>query len=263
MLLRCLFVFFLLADFSLFGAVLKLDLLNVGSHSYSNVTVLGANTTDLYFTHSGGISNVKLRQLDPQLQKHFDFDPKAAEQAERQQELDDLKFHYSISSNVIAKAVEAAVTAKKTAATSEFNIADPFTESSLIGKPAPEMSAQKWLGSKPELKGKCALIYFWAPWSIPSRRFIPDLNDLQKKYGEQVSVVGVTAESQVDVETMPGTRVEFPCAIDPQAKMFAAVNVRSLPCVLLIDPAGIVRYLGHPAALNDRAIEALIAPKSE
>lgn len=263
MMLRCFLFVCLITGISSFGAPLKLDLLKIGSHVYSNVTVIGANTTDLYFTHSQGISNAKLRQLDSQLQKRFGYDPKAAEEAEQQQELDDRKFHYEISSNVIAKATEISIAAKKAAITSELNIADPFSANSLIGKPAPELSAQKWLGEKPSLKGKCSLIYFWAPWSIPCRRYIPELNALHKKFGERVAVVGLTAEPQSDVESMPESKLEFPCGIDAQAKTFEATNIRSLPSVLLIDPAGIIRYAGHPAALTERSIAALISSEAE
>ena len=39
---------------------LKLDTLKIGSTTYSNVTILGANATDLYFRHSLGFGNVKL-----------------------------------------------------------------------------------------------------------------------------------------------------------------------------------------------------------
>lgn len=263
MLLRCLFALCLITGFSLAGAPLKLDVLKIGSRVYSNVVVVGSNSTDLYFKHSQGMSNVKLRQLDPKLQKRFDFDPKVAEEAEKQQELDDLNYHYNLGSNMVARAAEAAIAAKKAANTSELNIADAFAENSQIGKPAPEWPALEWLGAKPELQGKCSLIYFWAPWSVPSRRYVADLNELQKKFGNKLVIAGITAEAKSDVENMPGTHLEFPCAIDPQAKMFSTVGVRSIPHVLLIDSSGIVRYAGHPAALNERAIASLSAPGTE
>src|SRR5207249_1745256 len=71
---------------------LKLDLLRVGSKTYSNVTVVGANATDLYFTHDRGIANVKLKYVDAKIQKKFNYDPKAAEEAERQQSEDDAQY---------------------------------------------------------------------------------------------------------------------------------------------------------------------------
>ena len=50
----------MLVAFSLGAAPVKLDSLTVGSETYSNVTFLGANATDVYFTHSLGIANVNL-----------------------------------------------------------------------------------------------------------------------------------------------------------------------------------------------------------
>ena len=43
------------------AAEIKLDSLTVGSRTYKDVRVLGANVTDMYFEHSGGFANAKLR----------------------------------------------------------------------------------------------------------------------------------------------------------------------------------------------------------
>src|SRR5438445_7872397 len=75
----------LLFGCSLPAAPLKLDFLKVGSKEYSNVTIVGANETDLYFTHSQGIANVKLKFVNESLRNRFHYDPKAAAEAERQQ----------------------------------------------------------------------------------------------------------------------------------------------------------------------------------
>jgi len=61
-----------------------LDTLNVGNDVYKNVTITRVSTTDIYFTHSKGMANVKLKNLTPEMQKHFGFDDakaKAIEQA--------------------------------------------------------------------------------------------------------------------------------------------------------------------------------------
>src|SRR5438034_8050349 len=89
----------LLGALSLPAAPLRLDRLKVGTRIYSGVSVVGANVTDLYFTHSEGIANVKLRLLEPSLQKRFNYDPKAAETAEKVQEEDDTKYRNTIASN--------------------------------------------------------------------------------------------------------------------------------------------------------------------
>src|SRR5438128_1873454 len=94
----------LLCASSLWAAPLKLDLLRVGSKTYSNVTVIGANATDLYFMHSHGISNVKLKYLAPDLQKRFDYDPEEARTAEKQQVEEDTNYQNNLLSNVVARA---------------------------------------------------------------------------------------------------------------------------------------------------------------
>src|SRR5262249_8484589 len=149
--------------------------------TYRNVTVMGVNVTDLYFTHDHGIANVKLRNLDSSLQKQFNYDAKAAAEAERQQEEEDLAFQRNSLSNMVVVAQKAIRAAQKAALTSEESLADPVSEKSLLGKPLPKLEVEKWLGPKPVLKGKCALICFWAPWSIPCRKWIPELNSLQGK----------------------------------------------------------------------------------
>ena len=53
----------------------KLPMLKAGSEVYSNVTVTTVTATDIYFTYSSGMGNVKLSKLDPALQAHFNYDP--------------------------------------------------------------------------------------------------------------------------------------------------------------------------------------------
>src|SRR5262245_54778556 len=63
----------------------KLPMLKVGSEVYSNVTITSVTATDVYFSHSRGLGNAKLKLLDPELQKKFRFDPTKASAKEKQQ----------------------------------------------------------------------------------------------------------------------------------------------------------------------------------
>src|SRR4029077_19875797 len=78
------------------GEPFKLDTLKVGTSVYTNVTVLGANATDLYFSHSLGFANVKLKYLGADLQKRFDYNPKAAAAAERKQLEEDILYQSAL-----------------------------------------------------------------------------------------------------------------------------------------------------------------------
>jgi len=247
------------------AAHLKLDVLKVGSKTYRNVTVLGVKATDLYVTHAHGIANVKLKYLDAKLQKQFHYDAQAAAEAERQQEQEDSTYQRSVESNLVAQAQKIALAAQKialaaqkAAATSEDSLADPVSDQSLLGKPAPAIEADKWLGQKPVLKEKFVLIAFWAPWSIPCRKCIPALNALQKKFPENLVVVGLTAESEADVEEMAEPRIEFASGIDTKSRLTNAAGVTSIPYALLLDDKRVVRYQGHPSALDEKKLQSLM-----
>jgi hypothetical protein len=64
----------------------RLPVLRVGGDVYSNVTVTSVTATDIYFTHSRGMGNAKLRNLDSALQKHFGYS--AAREAAVKRSLD-------------------------------------------------------------------------------------------------------------------------------------------------------------------------------
>jgi thiol-disulfide isomerase/thioredoxin len=258
----CLLSFFLCV-FSLTGEPLKLSSLKVGSITYTNVTVLGANATDLYFSHSLGFGNVKLKYVGTDLQKRFQYDPKAAEQAERAQSENDILYQSKIAKLSVLQAGKPTPEKPKPSIGSETGLADPISEKSLLGKQAPSLALDKWLGEKPALEGKFVLLSFWAPWSAPCRQWIPELNALQKKYADKLVVVGVSAESETDVTEMLEPRIDYASALDPKAKLTAAAEVTSIPCILLEDPQGTVLYQGHPGALTDKRLQAILARPTE
>jgi thiol-disulfide isomerase/thioredoxin len=245
------------------AASLTLDTLRVGSRVYSNVTVLGANATDLYFMHANGIANAKLKYLSPDLQTQFKFDPKAAAEAEVQQAKDEALYENSLASNIVARVEKANHASRKAASTSDDSLADPISDKSLLGKAAPPLHVEKWLGEKPALDGKFTLITFWAPWSIPCRKVIPELNALQKKFPEKLVILGLTSEPEEDVNAMTEPKLEFASAIDTKARLSTAVGVSSVPSVLLLDPNNIIRYIGHPGALDPKKLEALLTRGGE
>jgi thiol-disulfide isomerase/thioredoxin len=242
------------------AASLKLDSLTVGPTTYSNVTVLGANTTDLYFTHAQGIANVKLKYLKPELQKKFNYDATAAADAEKRQTESDLQYQTTQATTFFGRG-KGSETAQKLPMTSEESLADPVSERSLLGRPVPALEADRWLGEKPALDGKFVLIDFWTPWSIPCRKSIPELNALQKKFKDKLIVVGWTSEGELD--NVNELKMEFASAVDSKAKLSAAVGVTSVPCVLLVDSKGIVRYQGHPGGITEKKLEALLAKAEE
>jgi thiol-disulfide isomerase/thioredoxin len=251
------------ALFSAGAETVKLDTLKVGNTTYRNVTVLGANATDLYFKHSLGFANVKLKYVPADLQKRFDYDPKAAAEAERHQNEEEILYHTSLAMAAVKQSTNAAAPKVAGALGLETGLADPISDRSQLGKPGPKLEVDKWVGDKPDLEGKFVLIDFWASWSAPCRQGIADLNAWQKKYADKLVVIGVSAEPETAYADFSSPRIEYPLAVDSKAKLCAACGITSIPSITLRDPKGIVLYQGHPAALTEKRLQSILARAAE
>jgi hypothetical protein len=238
------------------AATMKLPSLTAGSVTYSNVVVLGANATDLYFTHDQGIGNVKLKYLSPSLQKQFHFEPRAAAEEERKQAEADVLYHSIVASNIAAQ-----VEKTRAAATNQGpdSLADPISDKSLLGKPAPKLEFDKWVGEKPATEGKYVLLAFWAPWSKPSCQAVADLNALRKKFADKLAVIGIQTGPDAESANAADAKPDFAFAADETLKLAGAAGITSIPSVILVDTKGIVRYQGHPAALTEKKLQAVLS----
>ena len=78
--------------------------------------------------------------------------------------------------------------------------------------PMPEM--RKWLTDKPELEGKFLVVEFWRTWCGACKRMTPLMNTLQKKYGAELAVVGITGEAEEKVRAYAGPKKEYFLALD-------------------------------------------------
>ena len=134
---------------------------------------------------------------------------------------------------------------------------------SVLGQKAPEFIVEKWLTAAPETKGKFVLIDFWATWCPPCRKAIPELNGFQKKFAGKLVVIGVSDEPDEAVRKLSDPKVDYASAIDPQARMKKALEVKGIPHCIIVDPAGIVRWEGFPFLggheLTEKVIEEILA----
>jgi len=249
--------------FSLTAAV-NLDFLTVGSTTYSNVTIFGANSTDIFFSSDHGVSNVKLKYLSPELQKEFNYDPKDAEKLEQEQSEEDQLYHANMEASLTAKAKAASQEQEKRvqAAYSQAGLADAVSDNSPIGQTAPELNFTNWVGAKPDLAGKFAIISVWSPKSASCRKWIPALNQLEKALPGKLEVLGVTTATEAEV-SQADPKPDFPSALDPDGQFIKAAGVTALPCILLVDTNNVVRYEGHPAAVTTNTLAGLLASPKE
>ena len=246
------------------AASMKLPFITIGSITYSNVTVLGFNASDLFFTSDHGIRNVKLRLLSPDLQQKFNYDPAEAEKAEEQQAEDEKRYHDNLAAQMASEynAARDAREAQAQAIYAAAGLADPMGDNSPIGKPAPDLDFEKWMGTRPNLNGKFAIVSIWSPKSVSCRKWIPALNGLYKSFSDQVNFIGVARATEAEV-TEADPKPDFPCALDSDGKFITAANVTTFPCVMLLDTNHVVRYEGHPAALSASVLQNLFGKAEE
>ena len=118
---------------------------------------------------------------------------------------------------------------------------------------APELTGDRgWLNTdKPlslaGLKGKVVLLDFWTYGCINCIHIIPDLKKLEKKYPNELVVIGVHSakfENEKDTENIRRIilryEIEHPIINDADFKIWNAYAVNAWPTRYLIDPAGYV-----------------------
>jgi thiol-disulfide isomerase/thioredoxin len=117
------------------------------------------------------------------------------------------------------------------------------------GRKAPELKVEKWLTKEPDRKGKVVLIDFWATWCPPCRALIPELNDWQKEFKDDLVVIGVSDEPEDKVRGFMGkTKVDYAMAVDTRRNETTKgqLGVQGIPHVMVIDSTGVCRWQGFP-----------------
>ena len=130
---------------------------------------------------------------------------------------------------------------------------------SYIDKKAPELVVEKWLGDKPDTKGKFVLIDFWATWCGPCRRYIPELNKFSTTFKNDLIIIGLSDETEAQIKAMTSPEIKYYKAIDTRKVLKSKLEVRGIPHVILIDPKGIVRWEGFPALQGYELTEKIVA----
>lgn len=134
-----------------------------------------------------------------------------------------------------------------------------YAKTDLRGKQAPKFEVEKWLTKEPSREGKVVLIDFWATWCPPCRALIPELNELQTKFKDELVVIGVSDEKSDKVlPFMEKTKVEYSMAVDTASKMKNTLAVEGIPHVLIIDSTGVVRWQGWPQNPEERLNETIV-----
>jgi thiol-disulfide isomerase/thioredoxin len=236
-------------------------LLRVGNATYTNVTITSVSAADICFIHAGGMENVKIKALTPAMQKHFNFDSKEANAAERKLAENRARYHEQLLQQPAAHPPEMTREPAATTAVAPANVKKIWAKSFLNQK-APDLIVEKWLTAEPNLRGKFVLIDFWATWCPPCRRAIPELNGYHEKFGDKLVVIGISDETEEAVRRLVNPHIKYAVAIDTQARTKNTVQVTGIPHVLIIDPHGVVRWEGFPFLegyeLNEQVVSDIL-----
>jgi len=124
-----------------------------------------------------------------------------------------------------------------------------------VGKELPALGVS-FLGTAPDLKGKPAIVEFWATWCPPCRASIPHLNEINKKFKERgLVVVGITDEKRDVVEKFQkGVPMEYNVATGG-AEVEKKFGIDGIPHAFIVGKDGKIIWQGHPMQLNDAVIE--------
>ena len=234
----------------------KLPMLKAGDDVYRNVTVTSVSATDIYFTHSGGIGNAKLKNLSPELQQHFHFNATNASAIEKSQIDATAQFQRNL---LIAKAQEKEKLPPPTYDTGDV-VAPKLFAHSFRGQRPPSIVVDQWLTPQPpKPDGKFVLVFMWTTSAPQCRNFVPQINDFAEKFKDRMVTIGLSNEPLEEMLKMKEPKVHFFTGTDTQSRTFLSFGVTMLPHLVLIDPSGIVRFEGAPIYLNEQQLAHLLS----
>lgn len=137
-------------------------------------------------------------------------------------------------------------------------------ERSVVGQPAPGFSLAPLAGGEDvalaALSGRVVVLDFWASWCAPCVAAVPALNALAADR-PGLTLLGITSEPAEHAARVAGA-MAYPVLLDTTREASLAYGVTSLPTVVVIDRAGVVREIpGHPIDYQGlgRLVDALLA----
>lgn len=121
----------------------------------------------------------------------------------------------------------------------------------MVGREAPAYAAATLAGdsiSLASLRGRVALLNFWATWCAPCRHETPFLQALyEAREDDGLVIVGAsldTGDARDQVRAfVEEYGVTYPILLDPQMRGMDAYRVLGLPATFLVDRDGILRWM--------------------
>jgi thiol-disulfide isomerase/thioredoxin len=124
-----------------------------------------------------------------------------------------------------------------------------------IGDTAPSLSTVTWVKGTPVTpKDTVTVVEFWATWCAPCITTIPHLTKLQKQFGSNVQIAGLSNEDAAKVQPFVekmGDKMDYHIGLADEATHRAYMDgVAGIPYAFIVDKSGIVVWSGHPGSMD-------------
>jgi peroxiredoxin len=144
---------------------------------------------------------------------------------------------------------------------------DNSKESVSILKKAPDFTLEDTDGNMVKLSdyaGKIVILDFWATWCPPCRAGIPDFVELQKEYGDDVQILGISLDLETKGDVIPFMKeyeINYPVLWGTMDVVADYGNIQSIPTTFIVDQEGniVKEYVGlKPKSTFEKAIKELL-----
>lgn len=111
-----------------------------------------------------------------------------------------------------------------------------------------------------DLQGYVIVVEFWATWCGPCLQTIPHLNELHREYKDRgVLFIGISDEDAKTVTNFMTNDLKMEYLVASSgSKVSRRYGITGIPHAFLVDPAGIIRWAGHPAADLESQLAKLV-----
>ncbi len=141
-----------------------------------------------------------------------------------------------------------------------------------LGQPAAPLQVSEWVKGSPadptQPGDKIHVVEFWATWCPPCRDSIPHLSEMQQKYKDKVTFIGISDEAADVVKPFVqkmGDKMNYTVALDKNGETskayMEAFGVNGIPHAFVVDQTGKLIWHGHPMDNLDGVLDQLIAKK--
>ena len=161
-----------------------------------------------------------------------------------------------------------ATTVLALAASAAAQNADPKAKTLTVGDKAPAIELSHTVkGESPSAfeDDHVYVVEFWATWCGPCLMSMPHLSELQAKYKDSATIIGISDE---DIETVNGfmgkadeqgvtwnEKIKYTLTTDPDRSAYGdymrAAGQRGIPTAFIVGKDAHVEWIGHPMSMDD------------